>query len=330
MKTRTDHETRILIVGAGLAGLTAAADLRRRGYDVLVVDKGRGVGGRLATRRIGEATFDQGAQFMTARDPRFAALVGEWVEAGAATQWFVGSDGSSKSHSRWRGVPAMTGIAKYLAGGTRVLLETRIEAIRADAGLWHASGTDGTTVSADALLLTAPVPQSLALVEAGGVTLRQDARQILTSIDYDPCIAVMAVLDGPSAVPPPGGMEPPDEAVAWIADNQQKGVSAIASLTIHAAADFSRRRWDSDRRETGLELLRAAEPWLGSRVSEFQVHGWLYSKPTKFHTVGCVISGDSPPLVFAGDAFVQPRAEGAAVSGWAAAQALSGALSKEK
>ena len=60
-----------LVIGAGLSGLCAAGDLQQAGHSVLVVDKGRGLGGRLAGRRIGEASFDHGAQFMTTRHPRF-------------------------------------------------------------------------------------------------------------------------------------------------------------------------------------------------------------------------------------------------------------------
>jgi predicted NAD/FAD-dependent oxidoreductase len=43
---------RILVIGAGLAGLTAARRLQDRGHTVVVVDKGRAPGGRMATRRI--------------------------------------------------------------------------------------------------------------------------------------------------------------------------------------------------------------------------------------------------------------------------------------
>ena len=78
----------VLIIGAGLAGLSAANDLHRAGLNVLIVDKGRGLGGRLAGRRIGNATFDHGAQFMTARNSRFQASVAEWIEAGVADEWY--------------------------------------------------------------------------------------------------------------------------------------------------------------------------------------------------------------------------------------------------
>ena len=69
---------RVAIIGAGLAGLIAGRELFRGGADVIVFDKGRSPGGRLATRRIGGATLDHGAQFFTVRSPAFAAQVADW------------------------------------------------------------------------------------------------------------------------------------------------------------------------------------------------------------------------------------------------------------
>ena len=57
----------VLIVGAGLAGLCAARELQRAGRSICVLDKARGVGGRLASRRMGDAVLDHGAQYFTVR-----------------------------------------------------------------------------------------------------------------------------------------------------------------------------------------------------------------------------------------------------------------------
>jgi predicted NAD/FAD-dependent oxidoreductase len=67
--------TDVLVVGAGMAGLTAAAELQRAGRRVLVLDEGRGVGGRLASRRIGGASL--------AGD----AFGGPRVEGAALSRW---------------------------------------------------------------------------------------------------------------------------------------------------------------------------------------------------------------------------------------------------
>jgi len=61
---------KIAILGGGVAGLSAARELRRHGIDVKLFDKSRGVGGRMSTRYAGDWEFDHGAQYFTAQDAR--------------------------------------------------------------------------------------------------------------------------------------------------------------------------------------------------------------------------------------------------------------------
>lgn len=312
----------MLVIGAGMAGLMAAAELQRAGRRVLVLDKGRGVGGRLASRRIDGATFDHGAQFITTRDPRFAAVLEQGRQEGAMEEWCRGFAGNADGHARWRGKPAMSAVAKHLALGLDLHLEIPVVALRRADDRWRAETTAGRTFTAGAVVLTPPVPQSLALLDAGGIILVPEMRTRLAAIEYERCLAVMAVLDGPSRIPPPGGLTPADGPIAWIADNRLKGISAEPAVTIHATHAFSMEHWERDRQESGRALLDAAAEWLGARVKAFQVHGWRYSKPMRVDEERCVLVSQSPPLVLAGDAFAGPRVEGAALSGWAAAEAI--------
>lgn len=316
------HTADVLVVGAGMAGLTAAVELQLAGYSVLVVDKGRGVGGRMASRRIGTSTFDHGAQFMTARDRRFAAAIDNWLELGLVKEWFRNASQGSEGHPRWVGKPGMTAVPKYLARNLTVLLEKKVAALQSVSEGWIAVLETGETIFASAAVLTPPVPQSLALLDSGKVDLLPDTRTRLESLKYECCLTVMAVLDGPARIPAPGGMALTESPIAWIADNQMKGLSAAPAVTLHAAAGFSLERWDRERRESGLELLQAAKTWLGSAVTDFQVHGWRYSKPIRVDEGPCLVVSQSPALVLAGDVFAAPRVEGAALSGWGAADFL--------
>ena len=318
----TEQTTDVLVIGAGMAGLIAAAELRRAGRRVLVLDKGRGVGGRLASRRIDGATFDHGAQFITTRDPRFAAVLEQGRQGGAVEEWCRGFAGGADGHARWRGKPAMSAVAKHLALGIDLHLEMPVIALRRDEVRWSAETTTGRTFTAGAVVLTPPVPQSLAMLDAGGIFLAPEMRTRLAAIEYDRCLAVMAVLVGPSRIPPPGGVAPTEGPIAWIADNQLKEISAEPAVTIHATHAFSLEHWDRDRQESARALLDAAAEWLGAGIKTFQVHGWRYSKPMRVDEEPCVLLSQSPPLVLAGDAFAGPRVEGAALSGWAAAEAL--------
>ena len=147
----------VLIVGAGMAGLTAANELKNAGKDVMLIDKGRGVGGRCATRRIERATFDHGAQFMTAKSSRLLAYMQEWHGKEVVIPWFTSSPG----HIRWRGVPAMTGIPKYLAKDLDIKLRTRAVKVEKDTVGWIIQLENQETIGAHCVLLTPPLPQSL-------------------------------------------------------------------------------------------------------------------------------------------------------------------------
>jgi len=325
----------VLIIGAGLAGLSAANDLQQAGLNVLVVDKGRGLGGRLAGRRIGDATFDHGAQFMTARDSRFKASVAEWIKAGVAEEWYSSYPGHPNGHPRYRGVPTMTAVAKYLATDINVMRTTRVESIAQnstqDNKLWSAALDNGDTISAKALLITSPVPQTIDLLASGNISVPADKQARLDRIDYEACIAVMVVLDGPTAIPLPGATAFDDGPIGWISDNLQKGVSKIPAVTIHGSGTFSAEHYEKDKMQTGQTLIDAAAPYLGdAKVTEYQVHGWRYSKPTVVDPEASMLlseATDLPPLALAGDAFAGPRFEGAVLSGWAASKSLIAALS---
>lgn len=316
------HKAEILIVGAGMAGLTAASDLQESGHNVLLIDKGRGLGGRLASRRIGQATFDHGAQFITVREPRFAAMMDAMFKMGVVEEWYRNSSGGSEGHPRWRGKPTMTAVPKYLARDLNVLLEKKVVALHRDLEGWVTTLDNGEKVLSGAVVLTPPVPQSLLLLDNSGVVLPTETRTRLQNLQYESCLSVMVVLDGPARIPPPGGLSLSEGNIAWMGDNQIKGVSTKPAVTLHATAAFSLEWWDRDRSESGQELLREATPWLGSDVIEFQVHGWRYSKPIRVDESPCMILSQSPPLILAGDAFGGQRVEGAALSGWAAADAL--------
>lgn len=315
----------VVIVGAGMAGLTAATELARS-RRVVVVDKGRGVGGRLATRRIGEAVFDHGAQFFTVRSDEFASVVSTWVESHVATGWFdhLPANGEEPSeHVRHRGVPAMTALAKDLAGGLDVQTATRVSAVARAGARWRIDLVDGPSLTAAAVLMTCPVPQSLALLDAGSTVLERSDRAALERITYDPCLAALVPLDGPSGLASPGARRGDGEPVAWLADNQLKGVSPVPAVTIHASGAVSRARFDDDPDAVIADLVAAAELASAPIPGESQLMGWRYAQPTVLHDGRCLRIAGAAPLVFAGDAFGEARVEGAFLSGRAAAQTLS-------
>ena len=323
----------VLIVGAGLTGLVAAQALRRRNLSVLVVDKSRSVGGRLATQPIGPGQADSGAQFITIRAPAFQQMVTEWEARGLAYLWSHGwADGVGRpqtdGHPRYAIHGGMSALAQDLAQTLAVQVNVRISAVSPVRAGWQVTDTQGRIYAARGVLLTAPVPQSLTFLETGRTPVHAADLAALRGLRYSACLAGLYLLDRPSRLPEPGAMQPVSPKVTWAADNQRKGISPGGPvLTVHAASEFSSANYDAPAAEVLAALLHEMKPWLGpAQVQESHLKRWRYAQPLVSHAERSLTASGVPPLVFAGDAFGDPRLEGAALSGLAAAEALAGLL----
>jgi renalase len=322
--------TDVLVVGAGVAGLVAACTLQSAGHNVIVVDKGRSVGGRLATRRIGGGVADHGAQYFTARSNEFQGQIDRWTQEGLVYLWAMGfSTGSltgneANGHPRYAVHGGMNKLAKHLATGLTVDVDVKIERIERQGDRWLVSAENGERYESGALLLTPPVPQSLALLDAGQIELTDEDRHALESITYSPCIAAMFRFSGDVKIPAPGGVQRPAHTIPWIADNQQKGISDEPVLTLHADPDYSRRYWDAPEVEIVETMQAYLQPYLKPdvRLIDAQIKRWRYSFPETLYAKPVLLAADLPMLVFAGDAFGGPRVEGAYLSGLAAGKAI--------
>lgn len=319
----------ILVVGAGLAGLTAARRIAEHpDVDVLVLDKGRSPGGRLATRRIAGAVLDHGAQFFTVRGEELRAQVADWQARRLVEVWCHGFDGDADGHPRYAARAGMTSLAKDLARGLDVRCSQLVFAVRpATERGWSVVVDDGTVHRADAVVLTCPLPQTFSLLFEAGVELPVE----LFNDDYDRTIALLTVLDGPSSVPEPGGLQAHQlDGTAWsfIGDNQAKGVSPVPAVTFHASPVWSETHWGAPVEEVHATLVEAARPWLGeATVIESQVKRWRFATPRTPWPDACWVD-PSGTLVLAGDAFAGPKVEGAFESGRAAGAALLEALAR--
>ena len=317
-----------LIVGAGIAGLMAANTLTRAGCKVTLIDKSRGVGGRMATRRLDRWTFDHGAQYLFARQESFRVKLRSWWNEGLIRPWMeslLDASGNAQAleSTAYAGLPSMTSIPKAMAIGLHVALQVRVMSARINNEAWSIDTDTDETYMAEALLLTAPLPQSLAILETGGVVLPSRLSAELHDVHYDPCFALLAGLSGPAGLPSPGAIQVNGDVLAWIADNHQKGVSsAPGAITIHASASFSKENLEAPESAILQAMTEAAHPYLASTMESFQLHRWRYSTPKHPSPWPAVLGVEQPPLVFAGDAFGPGGVEGAALSGIAAAELL--------
>ena len=323
----------VLIVGAGLSGLVAAQTLAAAGRSAIVLDDRDTPGGRLATRRLAgpegrTARLDAGAQFFTVRSPDFAEVVHDWRRAGIVREWCRGFTPGGDGYPRYCGEAGMRTIGQYLASSVDVRSSVVVHAVAGHDGMLAVSSPDGARWESTAVILSPPVPQSLALCDNGWLPVPDDALGALRAIEYAACLALLVTLDGPSSVSSPGGMQlgPDDDPVfTFVGDNLAKGISDVSALTLHANDRISADHFDDEEDDLRALLLAAAKPYVGrATIVDVAVTRWRHARPTVTHPAHCLATEpiEGTTLVFAGDAFGEAKLEGAALSGLAAAEAV--------
>lgn len=316
----------IVIIGAGISGCSCAFTLRQAGHHVTVVEKGRGVGGRMATRRMEGARIDHGAQFFTARDDRLQGLNEQWTREGRVVPWYDQVPGRTDipTDMRYRGKTGMTGPAKSLTQHCKLALNFFVERIeRRKRWEIYERGGEGRVQEADHIVITMPSVQMLELFERSNLDLGAGTMAGLRKIRHSRCLALLGILDRPSDLDHPGAVTHPADHIDWLSDNHIKGISERPALTLHASAEFSERNWEVSAEEWAPDLIGSSQEVLGAEVISFVSHRWGFAKPLQ--TFGA--SHYHQPeigLTLAGDGFGGERVERAVISGLDAADAILG------
>jgi len=86
---RHDHDSDIAVIGAGIAGLICAEQLRQAGYSVVVVEKSRGFGGRAATKRLPNFRADHGLRYLERSGRLLPVFIDALVDRGVLIPWTV-------------------------------------------------------------------------------------------------------------------------------------------------------------------------------------------------------------------------------------------------
>lgn len=322
MGYRSSSPLPIVIIGAGMAGLSAASALVQAGQTPIIFDKGRGVGGRVATRRVllpggTPLQFDHGAQFATAKGAGFAAVLGAFQTAGLAAEWNSGG-----ARSQIIGVPAMSSLARGIAqaAGLEIVQNAAVISVRQEGALWCVTFEDRSGVYAERVILTVPAPQLARLIGPDHEAVRTTA-----SVDMQPCLTLMAAARASAYFSTPPFIAARDNAqdLAWIAQDNSKSGRAKDGLTTWVAQTnlrFSLQHLEKSSDEIRALMLPHLCMRLGLGVDDIifsAAHRWRYARADV--ALGVRFLHPSAGLYIGGDWCLGPRIEAAWDSGAAIA-----------
>jgi hypothetical protein len=349
----------VAVVGAGIAGISCAQQLRQLGYRVVVIEKSRGVGGRIATRRVQDTYADHGTRYLSAQGEHLAQLIQVLCENQILQTWTdmvyeLGSDrhlhppSPENIYPRYTAPGGMNAIAKFLATGLEIWRSQRVEAIASTPEkAWQLTlaATEETTATpttlvAKAVAVAIPAPQALTLLEPLETAISTaEFFQILRAVTYHPCITAIArysrdrEADLASRDPAWHAVTCPGDSIFdWISLENSKQFYESAerqplTFVIQSSAAFAQEHLaTSDLPAIGRQLLdyaaRAFLPWLDA-PDWLQVHRWRYALPDQFWPGPCLVAPTALPLICSGDWCGGMRIESALDSGLAAAAEIN-------
>ncbi|MBD3881961.1 FAD-dependent oxidoreductase [Phormidium tenue FACHB-886] len=341
----------VVVVGAGMAGLICAQQLQRSGYRVVVIEKSRGLGGRVATRRLAGTWADHGLRCLEVQGDLTSLLIQTLVQQGILHRWTetihdwttTGLQVSPVQHPRYAAAEGITAVAKALGAGLEIRRAQRVQAIafqpdRSWKLTLETGAGSGAEVASLAVVLAIPAPQALLLLQPIADWLPDDLLAALRSVQFAPCITSIAAYPIKYAakfqnLPWQAVQFPAGATLAWVGlEGSKRSIESSEStetsptLVVQSSAAFAELHLDdTDLQPVGQHLLtQAAEALLPAlaEAEELQVHRWRYafvSQPWQ----NTSLQAASLPLVCCGDWCGGDRLESALNSGLAAAQQIA-------
>lgn len=326
---------KLAVVGAGVSGLSAAAALAKAGRTVQIFEKSRGLGGRLAVRRVeGIGSFDIGAQFMTADSAVFGDFLARAVERGDAAAWngrIVHLDEDSVKpafeRQRWVGVPGMNAWVSALFPRESIALGHTVSTLeQTPAGGWILDG-DGHQIF-DAVILAVPSAQARALVPRHALRTGP-IDDLLSRETMDPCWCVYAAFETRLTLPFDGAfVRRASSPFSWLGrDSSKPGRRGERDhWVLHASVEWTRAHFDSPASEVENLLLQELAALYGQALplaAHVGSHRWRFAAPTSSAPQGTHWD-PGLGLGVVGDWVNGGRVEGAFLAGLSLAQAIAG------
>lgn len=279
-----------IIIGAGLTGLLVAQDLKLKSKNYLILEKSKGVGGRIATRRIDDLGLDHGAAFLSDLED---------LQKNKDLNFLSSPQGKYLEGS-------MTALPKSLSKDLEILKEQKVQLIKKMSAGWNLKTEEGMSFECKNLIVTAPVPQALDLLSQNA--LAPDSQHGIFDVKYSKALILLAILkEIPSSL-----------TQVSFEDNQfllmKERKLHPRGVVIQCSANFSEKYFESPEDVIVSEIFKMIKrsPFHACEIEKFELKKWRYSLAlTKYPEPFLEVA---PQLYLCGDGFGNPYGSARAVS----------------
>ena len=261
----------IIIIGSGIAGLSAANYLSSKNFNVTVLDKGKYPGGRISTRRGKDFIFNHGAQFFTAKSNEFKKICNRAVNDNVLVNWV------ESKKNRFIGNPDMREFSIWLSKNLSIYQDTVVE--RLEYNDQFIVYTDNKKFICDGLIITAPSFQTASLIK----NLDQNICKLIEKVEYFPCWCVMLSIKDLSLK----NFNIDEKSIFnWIVSENNKIKNQLNHncLTIHTNERFSVENLDKTKEVILDKIVQEFTEIYQVKTQDIiykNIHKWRYAKVKK-------------------------------------------------
>ncbi len=318
----------VIIIGAGVAGLSCAGTLVKHGVSVEILEKSLHPGGRCATRHSEYGNFDHGAQYFTARTGGFQSLVKELQGKKIVKELpflvkkitDIGQMVSLPSEPRYTAVPAMIALPQYLSYGLLVSYSTKVLSAKRVGMKWQlVISKDGKCFEKTAKTVIFAVPAD----QISQISVSTDIKKYIGDFRMDPCWSAIFAFDQKIVSSFSALMleEAPKQPLSWIMRNFKKNnIDGTERWVLHAGPKWSKVNLETDPDRVKEILFKAFGKITGVESFSFSdTKLWRFASGGRSNSYGCVFDQENG-FIACGDWANGGRIEGAWNSGKIAAR----------
>ena len=245
---------KVAVIGAGMAGLTAARLLQEAGAEVTVFDKSKGTGGRLASRSLENGWLDHGAPYFSADNGEFDNFLRQRVLPEVLVPWQAEITGelTADEQLRYVGVPRNSAVTRALLGSLNFQPSTRIARLeRTEAGWQLYNDGESSLGWWQQVVIAVPAPQALALVRD-----IPELAEPLTRVHMEPCWVAALQTDCVPESLAEVTLAPHPHLRRVTRNSAKPGRNNNGVYLVQATADWSREHLEESPAEVGTRLRK--------------------------------------------------------------------------
>ena len=290
-----------IIIGAGLSGSYAASKLVKYGKSVLILEKSRGIGGRLSTKPISNNIVDYGCQYINPKTNLVKNILKDLeknkilnlVEIEKAKKVYIAPYGMNK-------------VPQYFSMNVPVLTNTKVIRIQKNAPSWSIK-TDLAVFKSRFLISSIPIHQNIQLFKESNL---DSEIKDLPKLNYKSFFTIMCACDAINK----NIVSKPNEDFSWICNNTLKGLRNINNIyTINTSTSFTNQLMVQKKDQIIISIKKKLELFGIENLKNLSMHFWKYAYSEASSGIENYLNSKLK-LGLCGDAFGKGKIDGAITS----------------